>query len=218
MRQIALLPSLIAEQPADLAAAVVAASDRQVDDKGIEDAVGRDEFGVSSDALNYHRIVWRCAEEWGEGEFDRQLAREVKGEICRRRGYDPDDFESALLATKARARLPFGWTALDLARFRARLNPIRLLDGDLAESRLATEIAAIALQLQHLQKEKAILLPIEQLREMFAQRKVVVSGAVMRLVEAGILRCVDEKYHTGKAREFMFIGEEHRHFEVASPP
>ena len=167
--------------------------------KGIEDAVGRDEFGVSSDALNFHRIMWRCIEEWGTQGFDAKLGRQVKSELCRLRGYDPDDFESALLATKGRARLPFGWTALDLARFRARLEPIRLLDGELAHSRLATEIAAIALQLQRLQKEKPILLPIDQLREMFSQRKVVVSGAVLRLVEAGLLKVVDGKYHTGSA-------------------
>ena len=143
------------------------------------------------------------------------LVRQVKAEICRIRAYDPDDFESALVATKGRARLPFGWTALDLARFRARQEPIRLLDGELANSRLATEIAAIALQLQRLQKEKPILLPIDQVREMFSQRKVVVSGAVLRLVQAGILKVVDGKYHTGKAREFFFSGVEHEHYEPA---
>lgn len=212
MREIALLPNLTAETPAEFAAAVVAASDRQVEMKGIEDPVGRDEFGISSDALNFHRIAWRCAEEWGAQGFDIRLGRQVKAEICRLRGFDPDDFESALLATKGRARLPFGWTALDLARFRARQEPIRLLDGELAHSRLATEIAAIALQLQRLQKEKPILLPIDQLRELFSQRKVVVSGAVLRLVEAGMLKVIDGKYHTGKAREFFFSGVEHEHY------
>ena len=215
MRQITLLPNLMAETPADLAGAVIAASDRQVEVKGIEDPVGRDEFGISSDALNFHRIVWRCTEELGQ-EFDARVGRQIKAEICRLRGYDPDDFESALLATKGRARLPFGWTALELARFRARQEPIRLLDGELAHSRLATEIAAIALQLQRLQKDKPILLPIDQLREMFSQRKVVVSGAVLRLIEAGILKVVDGKYHTGKAREFFFSGVEHEHYSPGS--
>ncbi|MFI5458102.1 MAG: hypothetical protein ACHRXM_21925 [Isosphaerales bacterium] len=112
-------------------------------------------------------------------------------------------------------RLPFGWTALDLARFRAHKQPIRLLDAGLAHSRLATEIAGIALQLQQLQKEKPILLPIDPLREMFGQRKVVVSGVVIRLVEAGLLRFVDGKYHTGKAREFLFSGQEHQHYAAA---
>ena len=70
MRQIALLPNLMAETPADLAAAIIAASDRQVEVKGIEDRVGRDEFGVSSDTLNFHRVAWRCAEEWGTQGFD----------------------------------------------------------------------------------------------------------------------------------------------------
>ena len=215
MRQITLLPNLVAETPAEMAAAVIAASDRQVEVKGIEDPVGRDEFGISSDALNFHRVAWRCAEEWGPQGFDTLLGRQVKAELCRLRGYDPDDFESALLATKNRARLPFGWTALDLARFRARQEPIRLLDAELAHSRLATEIAGIALQLQRLQKEKPILLPIDQLREIFSQRKVVVSGAVLRLVEAGIIRFVDGKYHTGKAREFFFSGVEYEHYAQA---
>jgi hypothetical protein len=214
MRRIALLPNLTAETPAELAAAVIAASDRQVEIKGIEDPVGRDEFGISSDALNFHRIAWRCTEEWGSQEFDIRLARQVKADICRLRVYEADDFESALSATKGRARLPFGWTALDLARFRARREPIRLLDAELAHSRLVTEIAAIALQLQRLQKEKPILLPIDQLREMFNQRKVVVSGAVLRMVEAGMLKVVDGKYHTGKAREFVFSGVEHEHYAL----
>jgi hypothetical protein len=218
MRQITLLPNLTAATSADLAAAVIAASDRQVEVKGIKDPVGRDEFGMSSDALNFHRIAWRCAEEWGADGFDARLGRQVKAEICRLRRYEPDDFESALLTTKGRARLPFGWTALDLARFRARQEPIRLLDGELAQSRLATEIAAIAIQLQRLQKDKPIWLPIDQLREMFSQRKVVVSGAVLRLVEAGLLRFVDGKYHTGKAREYFFSGVEHEHYApVVSP-
>ena len=117
----------------------------------------------------------------------------------------PDDpCRSALLATKSRARLPFGWTALDLARFRARQEPVRLLDGELTHSRLATEIAAIAFQLQRLQKEKAILLPIDQLRAMFSQRKVVVSGAVLRLVKAGVLKVVDGKY-TRARRGILFL-------------
>jgi len=217
MRPIALLPDLIAQTPADLAAAALAASDRQIEVKGIEDPAGREEFGISSDALNFQRIAWRCMEEWGAAGFDAKLARHVKAELCRRRGYDPDDFESALLAVRGRARLPFGWTALDLARFRARQQPIRLLDADLAHSRLATELAGIALQLQLLQGDKPILMPVEQLRGLFNQRKVVVSGAVLRLVEARLLCCVDEKYHTGKAREFRFVGQEHEHYEPAMP-
>ena len=216
MRQIELLPNLVIDTPEGLAGVALAASDQQVIVKGIDDPVGRDEFGVSSDALNYHRIVWRCQEEWGADGFDARLGRQVKAEICKLRGYDPDDFESALLATKNRARLPFGWTALDMARFRARREPIRLLDGELAHSRLATEIAGIALQLQKLQKDKPILLPIDQLREMFNQRKVVVSGAVLRLVEAGLLLIGDGKYHTGKAREFFFSGVEHQHYSPAA--
>ena len=51
---------------------------------------------------------------------------------------------------------------------------------------------------------------------MFAQRKVVVSGAVLRLVEAGLLKFINEHYHTGKAREFYFSGIEHEHYAMAA--
>ena len=45
------------------------------------------------------------------------------------------------------------------------------------------------------------------------QRKVVISGAVQRLVEAGLLEFADKSYHTGKARQFRFKGVEGEHFE-----
>lgn len=164
-------------------------------------------------SLNLHRIIWRCAEEWGINAVIQSLVPSLKKELCRQRGYDPDEFESAMLATRGRARLPFGWTALDLAVFRANKKPIRLLPVELADSRLATLVANIARQLQLIQDADAILLPIEQLRELFGQRKIVISGTVMRLVEAGVLAYVDKNYHTGKAREYRFAGREHEHYE-----
>ena len=41
------------------------------------------------------------------------------------------------------------------------------------------------------------------------------SGHLARMVEAGLLRMGDGKYHTGKAREFFFSGVEHEHYAPA---
>jgi hypothetical protein len=217
MQPIQILPTVLAETPFDLVQAVLSASDQQVHDKQLADADARAEFAMAADALNLHRVVWRCTEEWGQDGVGAVFVRQLKADLCRRRRYDPDDFESALLATRARARLPFGWTAVDLALWRAGRGPIRLLHPDLATSRLATQIANIARNLQLIQEGEPILLPIEQLRAVLGQRKVVVSGAVMRLLEAGVLTCVDSKYHTGKAREYRFTGKEHEHYEEVQP-
>ena len=97
-------------------------------------------------------------------------------------------------------RLPFGWTQLDLAWCRFERNPIRLLDPSLDGKRVPTGVANVAFQLQILQRDKAILLPIEQLRERLEFRKSVVSGAVMRLVEADVIICTNSSYATGRAR------------------
>ena len=133
--------------------------------------------------------------------------------ICAARNYEEDDFDSAIQATRGRARLPFGWTALDLAWRLAQKHPIRLLDPQLAGKRVPTAIAGIARQLQLLQGEEPILLPIDQLRALLEQRKIVVSGAVQRLVEAKLLDYADMSYHTGKAREFRYTGVEGEHFQ-----
>jgi len=53
------------------------------------------------------------------------------------------------------------------------------------------------------QGDDPILLPIDQLRTLLEQRKIVVSGAVQRLVEGGVIAYADKSYHTGKAREFQ---------------
>jgi hypothetical protein len=216
MQPIELLSGKVAETPGQFVKAIMKAADAQVEAQGIKDESGRADFLLATDALNLNRSLWRYREEFGGGALTPAFVRQMKGELCRRRGYDADDFESALLATLKRMRLPFGWTALDLAHFRAKKQPIRLLDPDLADSRVVTAIAGIALQLQQLQEGGAILLPIEQLRQLLGQRKVVVSGAVLRLLNAGLLVYVNESYHTGKAREFRFIGKEHEHYEEAT--
>lgn len=219
MQTIQLTPEVLATTPGELVVAVVNETNRQVNEKGLADPVAVSEFVLAADALNLTRLIWRLREEWGEEAVEQPLVRQLKAETCRARGYNPDEFESAMQAVRKRARLPFGWSAVDLASVRARRNPIRLLDPELATSTLAAAVANVARHLQRIQSEKAILLPIEQLRATFGVRKIVVSGTVSRLIDAGVLRCVDESYHTGKAKEYAFTGKEHEHYEeVAVTP
>jgi hypothetical protein len=213
MPPLELATGLVATRPSDLVEAILRATDKQVAAKAIADPEGRDEFGISSDALNYWRLAWRCAVEWGEPVLRENVAFEMKAGICAARKYEPDDFDSTLQAVKGRARVPFGWTALDLAWHLCRQEPIRLLDPELAGKRVPTSIAGMSYQLQRHQEGDPILLPIDQIRVILQQRKIVVSGAVQRLLEAGLLEYADKSYHTGKAREFRFIGMEGTHFE-----
>jgi len=213
MEPIDLGSGIAATRPSDLVYVILQATEKQVAEKAIADLEGRDEFAISSDALNYWRVAWRCAAEWETSGLDEAIARQIKEGICSARGYTPDDFDSALHATKGRARLPFGWSALDLAWQMTCRDPLRLLDPNLANGRVPTAIAGVAYHLQSLQGEGSILLPIEQLRALLKQRKVVISGAVQRLVEARLLEFADKNYHTGKAREFRFKGVEGEHFE-----
>ncbi len=108
------------------------------------DAEAREDFVLSTDALNYWRIAWRCAVEWETRGLDERLAREIQATVCKARGYDLDDLDSALQATKGRARLPFGWSALDLAWRLTQREPIQLLDPSLTGRRVPTAIAGIA--------------------------------------------------------------------------
>lgn len=217
MQPITLEPGTVSTTPSDLVALIVRETDRQVAEKAIEDPAGRDEFAISSDALNYRRVAWRYAEEMGTGHFPEPLARRVREELCALRGYDPFDFESAVLVVAGRARLPFGWSALEFAQRLSRRNPIRLLDPQLAGKPVPTAISNLAYYLQIIQGEKQILLPIDQLRSFLNLRKVVVSGTVYRLIESGILEAVDSSFHTGKAREFRFSGQQGEHFEFENP-
>ncbi len=197
---------------------ILATSDKQVAEKAIANAEARDDFLISTDALNYYRMSWRCSVEWGMPVLDEETATAFKAAICAAREYEVDDFESAIQATRERARLPFGWTALELAWNRSQNEPIRLLDPKLAGKRVPTAIAGIARHLQALRGADPILLPIDQLRAMLEQRKIVISGGVQRLLEAKLLDYADKTYHTGKAREFRFVGIEGQHFERVEPP
>jgi hypothetical protein len=184
-----------------------------VTQKAIENAEAQADFIISTDALNYWRMSSRCSVEWGTPVSTESVWAAIKKVICAAHGYDGDDFDSAIEATKGRARLPFGWTALDLAWKLVQKEPIRLVDPHLAGKRVPTAIAGIARQLQLLQGAEPILLPIDHLRALLEQRKVVVSGAVQRLVEAKLLDYADKTYHIGKAREFRIVGIEGDHFE-----
>ncbi len=218
MQPIDLGGGVVAATPEALASVILAASDKQVAEKTIDDPEGRADFLISTDALNYWRMAWRCSAEWGTAGLEEAVAEGMRAAICSVRGYDPDDFDSAIQGTRGRARLPFGWTALDLAWKLAQKEPIRLIDPLLDGKKVPTAIAGIAHRLQVLQGNEPILLPIDQLRGMLQQRKIVVSGAVQRLVEAKLLDYADKSYHTGKAREFRFVGVEGEHFEKAGPP
>lgn len=217
MKAIDLGGGIVAASPDDLVSVILTSSNKQVAEKAIEDAEGRADFLISTDALNFWRMAWRCSVEWGTPVSAGPVGAAIKKVICVARSYDADDFDSAIEATKGRARLPFGWTALDLAWRLAEKDPIRLRDQQLSGKRVPTAIAGIARQLQLLQGAEPILLPIDQLRGMLEQRKIVVSGAVQRLVEAKLLDYANKTYHTGKAREFRFVGVEGEHFEKVDP-
>jgi hypothetical protein len=136
------------------------------------------------------------------------LVEKVKARICKKRGYDPEEFDAALIATRRRPRLPYGWTALDLAIRRLRTRPVRLLNADLETSRYAKGILGLAVHLQEIQGDDSILLPVEQVREILAAKKVVVAGTIMKLIDLGLLELTKPEYNTGSAREFRFKGVE----------
>ncbi len=151
MKPINLGGGIVAALPDDLVSVILTSSNKQVAEKAIEDAEGRADFLISTDALNYWRMAWRCSVEWDTSVSAGPIGATIKKAICVARGYDADDFDSAVEATKGRARLPFGWTALDLAWRLVQKEPIRLLDPQLSGKRVPTAIAGIARQLQLLQ-------------------------------------------------------------------
>lgn len=194
----------------DLVVVIIEESDRQVGEKNFQSATQNDEFRMACDALNCWRMNLRFVEETCQDPLDDATAQ-IFRELCRRvaqvRKYTDDDFQSALLATHERTRLPWGFTSLRLAHGRAVRNPIRLLHPDLAEAPLPTLLAGIAIELTEMQKESGpILMPVDNLRAMLAQRKLVVGGAIMRLIQAGLLEQTSKRHGTGRAREFKWKG------------
>ena len=190
---------------------IVKATNAQIADKKLPDEEAVADFRLSTDALNYHRILWRIREE--QGELQQKLIENVRTKLCRQRGYDPEEFEAALIATQDRPRLPYGWTAMDLAQQRLESRPIRLLNPELEASRYAKGIFGLALYLQEIQKDEPILLPVEQVRSLLVAKKIVVAGTIKKLVELGILEMTKVEYNTGSAREFIFRGIEGKDYE-----
>lgn len=210
MRPIRLTPEGDAETATDLAAVVMAATDAQITEKAIRNPENQADFLISTDALNFHRLEWRCREEWGS--VPEMVFARVKATICKKRKYDDEEFEAALLATKNRPRLPYGWTAMDLASRRLENRPVRFLNSDIQASRYARGILSLAVHLQEIQKDQPILLPVEQVREILSAKKVVVAGTITKLVEMGLLEMTKSTYNTGSAREFRFKGTEGKDF------
>jgi hypothetical protein len=185
---------------------LIKATNTQIKEKTLPDDEAVADFRLSTDALNYHRIEWRLREELGGDPLS--VLENVKKKLCAKRGYEREEFDAALIATKERPRLPYGWTAMDVAQRRLAAKPIRLLNAELEASRYAKGIIGLALYLQEIQKDEPILLPVEQVREWLVAKKVVVAGTITRLVQLGILEMTKPEYHTGSAREFRFRGVE----------
>ncbi len=189
---------------------ILRATNAQIADKKLPDEEAVADFRLSTDALNYHRIEWRIREE--QGKLEQKLMGNVRTKLCRKRGYDAEEFDAALIATKERPRLPYGWTTMDLAQRRLTARPVRLLNPELEASRYAKGIFGLALYLQEIQKEEPILLPVEQVRAMLSAKKVVVAGTITKLVELRLLEMTKSTYNTGSAREFRFRGKEGKDF------
>jgi|GEM_PF-2614507 len=190
----------------DIVFVLVKATNAQIKEKSLPDEEARADFRLSTDALNYHRIEWRLREELGSAPLS--VMENVRKKLCAKRGYEREEFDAALIATKDRPRLPYGWTAMDVAQRRLAAKPIRLLNPELEASRYAKGIVGLALYLQEIQKDEPILLPVEQVRTWLAAKKVVVAGTITKLVQLGILEMTKPEYNTGSAREFRFRGVE----------
>jgi hypothetical protein len=103
---------------------------------------------------------------------------------------------------------------LRLAYRRAKHHPIRLLHPDLADAPLPTLIAGIAYHLVQTQRRPGpVLLPVDKVRALLGQRKLVVGGAILRLIQAKLLEQTSQGYGRGRAREFKFQGREGTDFE-----
>jgi len=212
MKAVELNPGQPVSKSDEIVLVIVKATNAQVAEKTLPDGEAVADFRLSTDALNYHRVEWRLREELGE--VPSGVINNVKLKLCRKRAYDAEEFDAALIATRERPRLPYGWTAMDLAQRRLAARPIRLLNSELEESRYAKGIIGLALYLQEIQGEEPILLPVEQVREWLKAKKVVVAGTIIKLVELGLLEMTKAEYNTGSAREFMFRGVKGKDYEV----
>jgi len=187
-------------------------SDAQVMNKNFPTPDAREEYQVGCDAL----LLWRMKKRFDEEVLDPQDSLDAFGEIrdliCVKRGYDADDFSSALSATLSRVRFPYGISPMELAWIRTLERPMQLVHPELRGTRVPQLVAGIAYELQRQQDDEPILLPIEGLRVFVGARKLIISGVVVRLQTHGLLECTDSSYRIGKARKYRFIGKENTHF------
>jgi hypothetical protein len=202
-------------EPAAFARFIMELTDKQVARHNAFDADDRDEFQIACDAFNLSRIKLRFCQDNAVGSIDHPFLDRIVEHICTKRQYDSDDFASAVEATQHRVRHPFGLQPLECAFELAQRRPVKLIDEKVSRSRACSQIAAIALHLQESEGERPIFLPIEQVRRLLRLRKLVVSGAVRRLLNCGVLESVNEAYNRGKAREFRFVGRRGQHYEFA---
>lgn len=193
-----------------VADALFSESDQQFNAKDIENSDESIDFRMACDAFNLWRMRWRLREEYGETEAE-PIVAELRKIVCEKRPYDDDEFGLALEATEDRARFPFGLDPLQYAYLLAQKRPIEVLKHQ-AKDPLTQEILGLAIHLEQINKKitgkQAVLLPIEQLRTVLKRRKLIVAGAVKRLMSNNLLKETGGKAHTGKAREFHVIAQE----------
>jgi hypothetical protein len=200
----------------ELTGALIAASDKQFASKIIEDDEERFDFLQACDTFNLWRMKWRLLEEFNDQQLVASIVERLRELICDRRKYDRDEFGLAAEATEERARFPFGLDPLRYAQLLARKNPIRVLKPEIQDP-VSQQILAIAVHLQVINGPfRSVLLPIEQLRAVVRCRKLVVGGAVKRLIKHNMLLEVGEKARTGKAREFKLLAREGEDYEFVN--
>jgi hypothetical protein len=193
--------------------AIMKASDAHAENIELSDGGEIEEFIIACDALNVGRMLWRFREEFGV-ELAKELEPELSRLLCQKRGYEREDFELALEATAERPRCPFGIDPLRFAFVRAKSKPIQVIHPEIQDS-LSQTILAMAIHLKHLNQGRPVLLPIEQLRVLLGCRKLIVGGAVRKLLKHEVLVEIGTKAHTGKAREFRVDAREGVDYRLA---
>jgi hypothetical protein len=201
--------------PTDMAVLVIAETGAQVAAKASQSREVQSEYRFSCDCLNANRMVLRLLEEGWDADQRDFIVTAMIQHICTKRGYDVEDFRAGMEATRKRARFPFGLRPLTMARERALKKPIQLKDPSLEKAKTAHLIANLAYHLQKIVGENnPIMLPVEEVRKLFGLRKLVVSGTIRLLMFAGVLECTNPLYHTGRARQFRFVGLRGVHYET----
>lgn len=66
---------------------IMKATNAQIAEKSLPDEEAVADFRLSTDALNYHRIVWRIREE--QEEVQPKLVGNVRSKLCRKCGLPP---------------------------------------------------------------------------------------------------------------------------------